>query len=150
LLAGGTARHVFGDRRVSTVHPRVRDLGYVTDGQLRALYENAACLVQPSLYEGFGLPPLEAMACGCPVVASRAASLPEVCGDAAIYCDPHDPRDIARCIQEVLEPTLSKDLRARGARRAKQFTWRGAALETVALLKRLSVTASQMPSLPNT
>jgi glycosyltransferase involved in cell wall biosynthesis len=76
------------------------------------------------LYEGFGLPPLEAMSCGCPVVVSNAAALPEVCGEAAVYCDPHDPADIARSIMRVMEDdALREDLRRRGYAQAREFTW---------------------------
>src|SRR5690606_31065091 len=70
--------------------PRVRFAGSVDRDTLRAFYAHAAALVVPSLYEGFGLPPLEAMATGIPVLVARAASLPEICGDAALYCDPRD------------------------------------------------------------
>jgi glycosyltransferase involved in cell wall biosynthesis len=102
--------------------------GYVSDTELRALYENAACFVYPSFYEGFGLPPLEAMTCGCPVVVSRAASLPEVCGDAAVYCDPGDPADIARGIDQVLaNSAVQEDLRRRSLERARSFSWKRAA-----------------------
>lgn len=77
-------------------------LGYVSDAELRALYENAGVFVFPSLYEGFGLPPLEAMSLGCPVIASRAASMPEVCGDGAVYFEPHDDGELARLIQRLM------------------------------------------------
>ena len=98
--------------------------GRVTDPELRALYESAECFVYPSFYEGFGFPPLEAMTSGCPVVVSRAASLPEVCGEAAVYCDPNDPADIGRALDEVLESAeLRTELRRRGKERASQFTW---------------------------
>jgi glycosyltransferase involved in cell wall biosynthesis len=98
--------------------------GYVTDPELRALYENAACFVYPSLYEGFGLPPLEAMSCGCPTLVARAASLPEVCGDAALYCDPRDPASIAQQIRCLVDDTSRRaDLRARGLARAREFSW---------------------------
>jgi glycosyltransferase involved in cell wall biosynthesis len=100
-------------------------LGYVTDGELRALYESAALFVYPSFYEGFGYPPLEAMSCGCPVVVARASALPESCGDAAVYCDPSSPDDIARCIASVLDdPELAEELRAKGRLRAANFTMR--------------------------
>jgi len=111
-----------GDERV--FRGAATGLGYCTDGQLRALYEHAACLAFPSRYEGFGLPPLEAMACGCPVVVSRAASLPEVGGDAAAYCDADRPGTVSREVLRVLDdPEHAAALRERGRRRAAQFTW---------------------------
>ena len=123
VVAGSSNARVFD--AVGLPWPsHVKHLGYVTDGQLRALYSHAGVFVYPSLYEGFGLPPLEAMACDCPVVVSRAASLPEVCGDAAVYCDPHDPGDIARGIESVMQDdSLRRNLKARGAARAREFTW---------------------------
>lgn len=111
---------------------RVQYLGYVENEALAALYRGAACFVYPSLYEGFGLPPLEAMACGCPVVVSRAASLPEVCGEAARYVDPVDTESIAGGILEVLENgALRKDLTAKGLARARLFSWETAAADTL-------------------
>ena len=89
--------------------------------ELVGLYRRAAALVFPSLYEGFGLPPVEAMACGCPVAASSAGSLPEVCGDAAVLFDPTDPEAIAAGILEAL--TRSAELSAAGLARAACFTW---------------------------
>lgn len=110
--------------------------GYVTDSELRALYENAACLVYPSLYEGFGLPPLEAMTCGCPTVVARTASLPEICGDAVLYCDPRDPEDIAKQIRLLLEnPARRAQLRDRGIARARHFTWERASTALLELLE---------------
>jgi glycosyltransferase involved in cell wall biosynthesis len=138
VFAGGTNSRVF--RLSATLPGKAYLAGRVTDGELRALYENAACFVYPSFYEGFGLPPLEAMACGCPVIASRAASLPEVCGDAAMYCDPRDPMDIARAIDAVLgNPELRADLRRRGPERAARFTWDKAARSLLHLLDELPV-----------
>lgn len=104
------------------------EAGYVTDGQLRALYEGAACFVFPSFYEGFGLPPLEAMSCGCPVLVSNRSSLPEVCGPAALYCDPASPADIADKLTQLLaDPERRAAMRLTGLDRARQFTWaRGA------------------------
>ncbi len=93
----------------------------VSGAELVELYQRAACLVFPSLYEGFGLPPVEAMACGCPVAAAAAGSLPEVCGDAAVLFDPLDPEAIAAGVFEALE--RSADLTERGLRRAATFTW---------------------------
>ena len=117
---------------------RVTEVGYVTDGQLRALYEGAACFVYPSLYEGFGLPPVEAMSCGCPALVARAASLPEICGDAAVYCDPHDPRDIAFQLSRLLEDkTRRETLRRNGLVHAQKWDWENAAYRLWAMIKDL-------------
>lgn len=122
VVAGGTNPKVFA--AAGGLPGGVRHLGYVTDSQLRALYEAAACFVFPSRYEGFGLPPLEAMACGCPVVSSRSASMPEVCGPAALYFDPDDPAELAARLDEVLaDPVVAERLRAAGHDRVRQFTW---------------------------
>jgi glycosyltransferase involved in cell wall biosynthesis len=104
-------------------HPRVLpdgvvSLGRVGDGCIADLYRSASAVVFPSLYEGFGLPPLEAMACGCPVAVSRAGALPEVCGQAAVYFDPTSVEDIARGIGDVLDSPPSG-----GLEHAACFTW---------------------------
>jgi glycosyltransferase involved in cell wall biosynthesis len=126
VAAGGANARVFGD--VDVAHEALIMPGYVTDGELRALYENAACFIFPSFYEGFGLPPLEAMHCGCPVIVSDRASLPEVCGEAAVYCDPDDPADMARQLRLVLTTaSLRRDLREAGLARARMFSWQRSA-----------------------
>jgi glycosyltransferase involved in cell wall biosynthesis len=103
----------------------VESRGRVSYDELVRLYRTAAALVFPSLYEGFGLPPLEAMACGCPVAVSNAASLPEVCGDAAEYFDPVSPGDMARAIQAVLDdPAPYVEC---GLARAQRFSWEATA-----------------------
>jgi glycosyltransferase involved in cell wall biosynthesis len=108
--------------------------GYVDDADLPALYRAATVFVYPSLYEGFGLPPLEAMACGTPVISSNAASLPEVVGDAARLIDPADSEALAQALHDVLtQPALQADLRQRGQRRAAQFSWQRCAAETLAV-----------------
>ncbi len=108
--------------------PGAVTLGRVNDGELRALYENALGFVYPSFYEGWGLPPGEAMALGCPVVASITTSLPEVCGEAAIYCDPADDASIARALQRLVEDApLRQKLAELGRTQAAKHTWRGAA-----------------------
>ncbi|HET8741756.1 MAG TPA: glycosyltransferase family 1 protein [Gaiella sp.] len=99
----------------------VEDRGGVTSAELVALYRRAAAVVFPSLYEGFGLPPLEALACGCPVASSNAGALPEVLGDAAVLFDPHDPEAIAEGVSEALE--RAPELSALGPQRAAAFTW---------------------------
>jgi len=114
---------------------RLQFLGYVPDGSLRALYENAAAFVHPSLYEGFGIPPLEAMALGCPVIAAQAASIPEVCGPAALYFEPHDAEGLARAIQRVLSaPEERERLRGLGREQLAQHGWSACALAFLRLL----------------
>lgn len=106
------------------LHKHVRFLGYVSDDTLRVLYRLASLFVFPSLYEGFGLPPLEAMASGTPVVASNQSSLPEVTGDAAVLVDPYDVASIVEGMRRVLsDATLADGLRHRGPARAREFSW---------------------------
>lgn len=115
---------------------RVRLTGFVDDDELAAWYSLADLFVFPSLYEGFGLPVLEAMACGAPVVTSAVSSLPEVAGEAAVMVDPHDPSAIADGMRRVLtNPALSADLRERGVRRAAAFTWERTAQRTAAVYR---------------
>jgi glycosyltransferase involved in cell wall biosynthesis len=106
------------------LHKHVRFFGFVSNETLASLYRLAAVFVFPSLYEGFGLPPLEAMASGTPVITSNVSSLPEVVGDAAILIDPYEPDAIADAMRRVLmDETLRADLRARGLARAGHFSW---------------------------
>jgi glycosyltransferase involved in cell wall biosynthesis len=106
------------------LHKYVRFFGFVPDSTLAILYRLAAVFVFPSLYEGFGLPPLEAMASGTPVITSNVSSLPEVVGDAALLVDPLQPEDIAEAMRRVLtDPALREDLRRRGLARAQHFSW---------------------------
>jgi glycosyltransferase involved in cell wall biosynthesis len=95
--------------------------GRVTPSELVALYRSAAAVVFPSLYEGFGSPPLEAMACGCPVAVADAGSLPEICGNAAAYFDPRSVEEMATAIEHVLDQP--DELVERGLRRVREFTW---------------------------
>jgi glycosyltransferase involved in cell wall biosynthesis len=121
-VAGGNNLQVFGKSEFSS--PRVNWLGYVSDEKLDQLYRHAACFVFPSLYEGFGLPPVEAMRHGCPVIASNAASIPEVCGDAALYFNPQSVEELKSQILRVHhEPGLADDLRRKGEQQAKRYTW---------------------------
>lgn len=122
-IAGGANARVFGNSGFLE-SDSVRLLGYVSDSELRALYENALAFVFPSIYEGFGIPPLEAMVCGCPVLASTAASIPEVCGDAALYFDPRSSEELAALMLKIAsDETLRMELRDRGYRRSQQFSW---------------------------
>ncbi len=111
-------------------------LGRVSDGELRALYEAALCLIFPSRYEGFGLPPLEAMWCGCPVLAAAAGAVPEVCGDAALWFDPEGPNTPATALARLLDdPFLAEHLRFAGRARAATFSWPAAADRLLGLLE---------------
>jgi glycosyltransferase involved in cell wall biosynthesis len=95
-------------------------------------------LVFPSLYEGFGLPPLEAMACGCPVLCSNAASLPEVCGDAVLYFDPYQPKDIANKMEMLIHNHLLRtELVEKGRARAHRFTWEKSAEQVINIINSM-------------
>ncbi len=130
------------------IFEKVADLGledrvyftdYITDFQLCYLYENAFCLVMPSLYEGFGIPILEAMSFGCPVLSSFASSLPEVGGDACFY---FDPKNVNELVEKLLKlknsPEYKKELVAKGKQRIKQFSWKRCAEETLSVIKMAS------------
>jgi glycosyltransferase involved in cell wall biosynthesis len=110
--------------------------GRVPDDELLGLYRTASALVFPSLYEGFGQPPLEAMACGCPVAAAPTGAIPEVCGDAALYFDPASPESIAETVEQVLEHP--RELVARGLRRAAEFSWEACARGHEAVYRELA------------
>jgi glycosyltransferase involved in cell wall biosynthesis len=134
-VAGGENAGVFADCEMKSTANLVR-LGYVSDAALRALYENALCFVLPSLYEGFGIPPVEAMLCGCPVIVSTAPALVETCGDAALFCDPNSPAELAAKIVALADDdNLRSRMRAGGLARARQFTWDGAADRVIGLLQ---------------
>jgi glycosyltransferase involved in cell wall biosynthesis len=116
----------------------VKVLGYVPEQDLPALYAGADVYVLPSFHEGFGIPVLEAMACGTPVVCSTVSSLPEVAGDAALLVDPHDPGAIAAAIVRVVSDAgLAADLRERGLRRAAEFTWERSARDYARVYREL-------------
>lgn len=115
----------------------VEERGYVADDTLASLYANALALVYPSKYEGFGLPPLEAMALGCPVITTHCTSLPEVCGDAAYYIDADDTSTIARSLVDLeTKPELRTLHRAKGKEQAAKFTWERAATTFLEALRR--------------
>ena len=128
-----------GLRVPSELRERVHFRGQMNDfAGLRRLYRASAALVFPSFYESFGLPPLEAMRLGCPVIASDIPALREICGDAALYADPRRPAEIARAIRTLMDdPALARVLRERGIRRAAMFTWEKCARETFAILARV-------------
>jgi glycosyltransferase involved in cell wall biosynthesis len=116
---------------------RVRFVGFVPDQDVPALYSLATCFAFPSLYEGFGLPPLEAMACGVPVVSSSVSSMPEVLGDAALLVDPYDVDALSHALQRVLDDShLRRQMIERGFRRAQQFSWSASALKLESAYRR--------------
>ena len=118
---------------------RVVLTGYTDDETLARLYAGAAAFVYPSFYEGFGLPILEAMACGCPVICSNCSSLPEVAGEAAMLIDPQDPETLANSLDRVLhDSSLRERLICSGLQRARAFSWNKTALETLDVFEQVS------------
>ena len=117
---------------------RVKFLDYVSDEDLPSFYKNAICFVLPSLYEGFGLPVLEAMKYGCPVLTSNVSSLPEAGGDAALYFDPQNTEDIAKKIDLVIsDEKLRSEMKEKGYQQVKKFAWEKTARETLKVLEEL-------------
>jgi len=134
VIAGGGQPRVFADAGISG-QTDCRIIGRVADAELKALYRNAVALAFPSRAEGFGLPPLEAMHCGCPVVASTAGAVTEVCGSAALYAEPNDPGAWRLALEQIAsDKALRAGLIASGLERAKRFTWRAAADNYAALM----------------
>ena len=132
LIVGRKEGFITGDNaalaRIESFGGRVAFTGYVSDSALKQTVAGADGLILPSLYEGFGLPPIEAMAAGCPALVSTAASLPEVCQEAALYCDPLDVSDIAAQMRRlVTDQALRRTLRERGAVRARVLNWQACA-----------------------
>lgn len=122
------------------VKDRVKFLNFVPDGDLPALYTYAQCLALPSLYEGFGLPVLEAMACRCPVVVSNSSSLPEIAGKAGIYVQPEDATSITKGLMTALSErnqNIGKTRIQEGLRQVKKFSWENAARQTLAILEEV-------------
>ncbi len=123
-------------------NPALKDhllfLGFVSDQELPALYQGAYGTVHPSLYEGFGFTPLEAMSADCPTVVSKAASLPEVCGDCAVYVDPYDVEDIAAGMRRLIEDAgLRHELKKKGMQHVRHFTWDKTAQKHLEVIERL-------------
>lgn len=138
LMIVGQQNKVFSSLNINNLPNNIKFLGYVGDDELVDLYNNASLFIYPSLYEGFGIPPLEAQACGCPVVCSNAASLPEVGGDSTVYCDPYSAEDIASKIKMVLDDEdLQNELRAKGFENIKRFSWEESAKKIIEAIERL-------------
>lgn len=140
LIFGGADWHgadqIHARVAASPVRHRIRNLGFVADGDLPYWYAGATAMVYPSLFEGFGLPPVEAMACGCPVIASPRGSLAEVVGDAARLIDPENPADIATALGELLRPDQRGRWRRAGLARAALFDWRESARQLAAVYQQ--------------
>ena len=118
---------------------RIHITGHVPDEDLVAIYNGATALVYPSLYEGFGLPIVEAMACGCPVICSNAASMPEVAGDAALFIDPRNSDELAATIETVVQnDNVREDLVRRGFKQAGKFSWQRTAQETMEVFRMVA------------
>jgi glycosyltransferase involved in cell wall biosynthesis len=141
VLAGGDgfgAAQVRARAAASPARDRIQFTGWVDDRGLTELYARSSLLAFPSLDEGFGIPVLEAMAWGLPVVASNRSSLPEVCGDAALLVDPTDTEALSTAIRSIIEnPALAAGMAARGRERARQRPWGAAASETLRVYMEL-------------
>ena len=121
------------------VAQRVKFLDYVADDELMLLYKEAECFVLPSLYEGFGLPVLEAMKYECPVITSNVSSMPEAGGDAAIYVDPESTDDIAEKLKKVLgDKKLRQEMVEKGKKQVKKFSWETSAKKTLDILEEVA------------
>ncbi|AWV05058.1 glycosyltransferase family 1 protein [Burkholderia sp. JP2-270] len=117
------------NRQKQTLPPFVKHVGYVSDAELKGLFRHAACFVFPSLYEGYGLPPVEAMTLGCPVIASDLPSIREACGDAAVYISPHSADELANAMDRVMSNSqLRAMMRQSGHAQAARLSWRASAL----------------------
>jgi glycosyltransferase involved in cell wall biosynthesis len=136
---GWKTESIFEKWERSPLKDRITFLGYVDAADKRYLYNLASLFVYPSFYEGFGFPPLEAMACGIPAAVSSSSSLPEICGSAAIIFDPYDESDIARVMGLILsDGVLSSDLADRGMARAADFSWQAAAARYISLFRSIA------------
>ena len=139
-LVGPTGWDVGATLDAASARPDdVKLLGYVDDDELAELYAGCSCFAYPSLYEGFGLPVLEAMSAGAPVITSNVSSLPEVAGDSALMVDPLDVAAITAALVEVLtNPATAKRLGVAGRKRAATFSWDRTAQETLAVMRAIT------------
>ncbi len=140
VFVGDRSKIFEADRQIeSPLAARLKFTGQVDDLEtLVGYYRNASVFVFPSLYESSGLPPIEAMACNCPVVVSDIPAHRERCGTAAVFCDPRDPNDIYAAVRRVVDdPRTGDSLRSAGLERAREFTWENCAFKTVAVMRSL-------------
>jgi glycosyltransferase involved in cell wall biosynthesis len=135
VLAGGSNRSVFANAQAFDTG--VTALGRVSDGVIRTAFSKAMAFLFPSFHEGFGIPPLEAMAMGCPVIASNTSAMPEVLGDAALYCSPREIDVWEHAVARLAEtPSLRESLVSKGYERARLFTWETSARTMLSLLEQ--------------
>ncbi|MCW1888628.1 MAG: glycosyltransferase family 4 protein [Candidatus Moranbacteria bacterium] len=141
VLAGSPGwekRALYTRIRTSALRSRIHTIGFVEDADKPAVYNLASVFVYPSFYEGFGFPPLEAMACGVPVIASHSSSLPEIVGDAGILIDPYRPQEIFDAFEAILKDReLHETLRARGLERCVRYSWARTSSEVLGLFGKL-------------
>jgi glycosyltransferase involved in cell wall biosynthesis len=138
LVIVGSEGKVFKEQNINFNESHIKIFGYVSDSELVYLYKKASALIYPSLYEGFGLPPLEAMKYGLPVISSNVTALPEAVGDSALMCDPYSVEDIANKINDLLEnETLQKELTTKGFEQIKKFSWKNTSESTYDILSSL-------------
>ncbi len=139
LIAGGKRKYLNHLKIISKnlgLEKHVLFAGYVPIELMPSLYREAFALIFPSLYEGFGIPLLEAMACGCPVITSETSSMPEVCGDAALYFNPLDKKSITIAFNKLIaDPILQNELREKGIKRARNFSWKNTAVSVKKIIE---------------
>lgn len=141
IIVGGKGwedKEIINEIRTNYLNKKVHLLGYLSTTSIRNLYNLAKALVFPSFYEGFGIPPLEAMKCGCPVIASFSSSIPEVVGDAALLINPESPEEIAISMKKIVEnEDLAETLRNKGFVQSKKFSWTNSAEKLLQIFHNL-------------
>lgn len=137
VIAGGAAKKAFAKLNIEP-SKNIKLLGYINDNELKALYENATCFIFPSIYEGFGLPPIEAMACGCPTLVSNIDVLKEICGDAAEYIDPLNIGYIyEKCLNVLENDVLRDEMINRGHYHISNYTWKNCTLKIFNIIEEI-------------
>lgn len=137
LIIVGQENKIFSSLNIDLLPENIKFTNYISDDQLVELYNKALLFIYPSLYEGFGIPPLEAQACGCPVIVSYLASLPEVCAQSVVYCDPNSIEDIKEKIRMVLnDEALRMELQRKGFENIKRFSWEKSAKKIIEVIER--------------
>lgn len=142
VIVGKREGFITGDEKVhymsKNLKDRIKFTGRVTDEELKQYYIHADALIFPSTYEGFGFPPLEAMACGCPTLVSNVASIPEICGDASLYFKPTDVNNVSdRILQFIRNKSQMEMIIKRGIKQARKFSWNSAAEKTIEIINGL-------------